>query len=470
MNTGTAMEPAKKSADLLLRHGHIITMDKTRRILLDGVIAISDGRIVGIGPDREITSVFEAREVRDLKGALVHPGLVDAHAHTDMDLVRGLLPEAKEWGIVERPFTSTKTEEEEYLSALLVVIEMVRSGTTLFSDTGKSFNLAATMRALDLVGIRGMPGFFVADQRIREDKYYDAYFSPTRSADECLSLLERQVETYPFHSEKRVRCIVALQASGTSSDRLLSGAKALADRKHVPMVMHQSWNEAEVQKSLNESGKRPMEHLADLGILSPSLTLAHMNYLSDREIEILKESGACVVHCPNPSLRRGIGAIRNGRFPEMMDAGITVALGSDGWGGKHDIMRQAYLAVLGFREFRNAFPVITKERALEMATINGARALGMLDEVGSLEVGKRADVVIHGLDVPGMRYNDPVHNLIYYSQSGTVDTVIVDGETIYDGGRFTRFDLQDAVSEIDRACAAREKTIGLRGGVWPLVS
>lgn len=455
-------------AELMIRHGNILTMDSARRILPDGAIAVSDGRITAVGPDREVAPRFEAQEVRDVGGALVHPGLVDGHSHIDMDLVRGLLPEYREFGVVEHPFSSTKTPEEEHLSALLSCMEMVASGTTSFADTGKTFDLESAARAIETVGLRGMPGYFLADRRTPEDKLYDLYFSPTRPTAECLDLLEQQIDQYPFHGDGRVRCVATLQAQGTATDDLIIGAKALADRKRVPLIFHQSWSEPEIEKSLAAHGRRPIEHYADIGILGPNLTLVHVICVDEHEIELLAASNTAVVFCPN-SIRRGMGAIRMGRYPEMLEAGVAVALGCDGWSGKHDMARQAYLAATLFREVRDEMPVITAHHALEMATLHGARALGMQDEVGSLEAGKRADIVIHSTDRPGPRCRDAVHSLVYYWQSETVNTVLVDGEAIYDQRRFTRFDERDALERIDAAASARERMIDVRGTPWPIV-
>ena len=316
--------------------------------------------------------------------------------------------------------------------------------------------------------MRGIPGYFLADERIPEDRHYDRYFSPTHPTEECLAKLEQQIRRYPFRGDGRVRCVATLQGSGTASDALLRGAKHIAEREHVPMVMHQSWSRGEIVKCEREHHKRPVEHFADLGLLGPDLTLVHMIQASERELQLVKQSRTSVVHCPNASMRRGMGAIRVGSFPEMLREGIPVGLGSDGWSGAHDIARQAYLAASAFRELRDEVPVITAETALEMGTLHGAHALGMQDELGSLEIGKRADIVIHRPDWPGPLLDDPVPNLVYYAQSRTVDTVIVDGEVILDGGRFTQFDAAAAVRRINEAAAARQAGIGFRRGPWPI--
>ncbi len=456
------------TADLLLRHGLLLTMDIARHILVDGSIAIGEGRIVAIGPDREVAPNVEAAGVRDLAGALVHPGFIDAHVHTISDMTRALIPEnidpGRAWRDIKYPFYATVTSEEEYLSTLLSCLEMVASGTTTYADTGTSFELTATARAIDEVGMRAIPGYKVADVPMAVDRFFT-------STEECINKLTQQLERYPYRSDQRIRCAVTLTGRGYASDRLLLEAKSLADQYGVPMIMHQSWDEGEVTQSLERYGKRPVEHLADLGILSPNLTLVHMIWVEEREIELVARSGACVVHCPAESARCAGGALRVGRFPEMLAAGIPVALGSDGPSGKHDIARAAYLVAMMFKEVRGQLPMITAESALEMATIHGAQALGIEDEVGSLEIGKKADLVIHRIDRPEShpRY-DPVSNLIYASLSQTVDTVFVNGEAIFDHGEFTRVDAREAYRRVDAAGAALVQRIGAPIlPAWPIV-
>ena len=260
---------------------------------------------------------------------------------------------------------------------------------------------------------------------------------------------------------------------GRSSDDLLRHGMALAEEHDAPMIIHQLWGPDEATSSQAMYGKAPIEHLADVGILGPRLTLVHMIHLTENEARLIAETDTRVVHCPGASMRRGMGAIRNGRFPELLAAGATVALGSDGYLNKRDLLRQAFLMTMGFREVRGEFPIFTGEQALEMATLHGARAIGLGDEIGSLEVGKRADFVIHRLDRPEAhpRWQDPVDGLMFFRQASTVDTVYIEGEAILDRGRFTRFDSDAAYREIDElARAVLEEPIGADAfALWPLV-
>ncbi len=478
MNTANQ---AETSADLLLRHGRVITMDPGRRILVDGAIAVRDGRVVAVGPDREVAPASEATETRDLGGALVHPGLIDAHVHAgSSELSRGLAPkDHADYGAVDDWLFAFRRPETDYLGALLSCMEMVRNGTTAYSDTGGSFFLEETVRAIETVGMRGMPGHVALDfnpdvpgRNTSSGAMSEEEGEMLRgSTGECVSRLEEQMVRYPFRSGGRVRGAATLYGCMRCSDTLLRQASSLAEEHGAPMIMHQSWDPEEIEISEALYGCRPIQHLADIGVLGENLTLVHMNHLDRAEVELVAESGTRVVHCPAASLRRGMGAIRKGAFPEMLGMGVPVALGSDGYSGRRDVLRQAYLAAVGFREFRGELPVLTGETVLEMATLHGARALG-LEEVGSIEVGKRADLVVHTLSRPEAhpRFQDPVDSLVYFRGSSTVDTVYVDGEAILDRGRFTRFDAETAYGMIDAAASEFEAGVGASiYSVWPLV-
>ena len=456
--------------DLLLRHGRVLTLDPERRILVDGAIAVSGGRIVAIGPDREVgaAQAATAGRVRDLGGALVHPGLVDGHNHTNSRAARGLIPkDSTDWSQVEIETLTGMTPELEYASAVLSCMEMVASGTTIYADTGGSMFLDETARAIETVGMRGLPGWFVVDA-------LDAFPALRVSTEEGLRRLEDQLDRYPFAGGGRVRSAVLLSGMLTDTDELVVAAKRLADDRAVPLIMHKSWDTTEVDVSLALHGRRPVEHLADLGVLGPNVTLAHAIQLDDAEVALVAQHGTSLVHCPNASMIRGVGAVRVGKFPEALAAGVTVALGSDGGrSGKHDVARSMGIVALANRELRGEFPVLTNEQALEMATLHGARALGMADEIGSLEVGKRADIVVHDLarTEHHPNFHDLVDALVLVMQSGTVESVYVDGEPIYEGRRFTRFDAASALADVDRLAAGFEQRVGIgRFSAWPLIS
>ena len=453
-------------SDLVLRRGRVITMDAERRIISNGTIAIRQGVITWVGPDSEWMCT-DAAEERELRGAVVHPGLIDAHVHTGTETVRGIAPKGDaSWQDVESVAFIGKTEDDEEVAAIFSAMDMVSSGTTLFADTGGSVHLNATVRGIRSVGMRGIPGRMIVDQS--SEPMLEGVSLSTR---ECLETLVAQLDEFPYLPEERVHAAVTLVGMGLNSDALLREAALLAREREVPLIMHQSWSDSEVRESLRLHGVRPVMRLSELGVLGPNTTLVHAIQLDQEERLLVRETGTNLVHCPSASLRRAMGALRLGQFPELIACGANVALGSDGLSGPRDLLRQAYLAAMVFRELRAELPTLTAETVLEMATINGARALGMADEVGSIEVGKRADLVVHSTQQVQSRplLDDPVDWLVFYSGGRTVETVLVDGEPIFDRGRFTRIDQDRA---LDRFQAQVEHHVDLIGrgrySVWPL--
>jgi cytosine/adenosine deaminase-related metal-dependent hydrolase len=251
---------------------------------------------------------------------------------------------------------------------------------------------------------------------------------------------------------------------GMCSDCLLVEGKRLADELDTLMDMHQSFGPEDVARYREHAkGKSAVAHLADLGVLGPNLQLVHMVHTFPDEIPLLAASGTSVVHCPAASARMGMGVSRTGRVPELVSAGVNLALGSDSgnYSDYFDVGRQAYLAAVLHREARGEQPCISAEQALEMATLNGARSLGVDAWTGSLEPGKQADLVIHDYCRPEWRPGlDPVTSLIYSAQSAGVDTVLVGGRIILQGGRFPHLDAERLYHQIDQAARALYRRMG----------
>ena len=234
------------AVDLLLRHGRVITMDRRRRILVDGAVAVRGGLIAMAGPDREVSAAVDAAAVRDLAGALVHPGLVDAHAHAgSSELSRGLAPkDHADYGAIDERLFASASPETDYLGALLSCMELVRNGVTAYADTGGSFFLEEAVRAVEQVGMRGMPGHVVLDANpsvpgrgaspgAMSAEEGEMLAAPTRV---CVERLEDQLARYPFRGGGRVRGAVTMYGCMRCSDELLAEAHALAGRTGAPMI------------------------------------------------------------------------------------------------------------------------------------------------------------------------------------------------------------------------------------------
>lgn len=448
-------------ADILITHATVITMDEGRRILHDAAVSISDGAIADIGPSADLEARFPAAETIDAAGAIVHPGFVDAHAHLSQHLGRSTIPdrwpEAREhdqW----LPYWLNLTEADDHLSSLLGALEMARNGTTTFCDLGGRHRAELNAGAAAAVGLRGLVSEICWDRPPHPDV-------GTGDTAECLRRLERQLVALPRDGGARVFAGVGLPGMGTASDELLVGAMALARQHGVVCYFHQSFADADVSAYLAQTGgSSAVAHLAELGILGPDLTLIHMVHAEEDEVALLSETGTNVVHCPAASIRSAVGASRFGRFPEMAAAGVNVALGSDSgnYSDAFDIGRQAYLAATIHAEARGEPAPITSMQALEMATIGGATALGLADQIGSLEVGKRADIVVREYAHPSLRPGlDPVKTLVYGAQSAGVAAVLVDGMPIVRDGRVVTVDETTAYREIDAAARSLYERMGV---------
>lgn len=462
-----------KDIDLLLTHGYIITMNQKRQIFEDGSIAIKDGEIAVIGRTDELINKINSKKVKDLKGALVHPGLIDAHQHITMFLVRGWAPDyytfdGPYFELFEKPFFENRTIEDEFYGTVLACMEMVLNGTTTFGDTGTATDIDRIMEAIKMVGLKGRFGYGISDNMI------GVLDMLNYSTEECLKKLEYQISKYPTNQNTQVGCWVGMRGMGICSDKLLKGAKKLADSYDTTLIMHQSCYKNEVRKYIKKlGGKRPIEHLYDLGILGPKTTLVHMIYLDPKEIEILAETGTGIVHCPGASTRNAMSSSIYGSFPEMVEEEIPIALGSDQGNSSDglDICRMAYLAAIIHKEARRTLPAISAETAFEMATINGAKVMGMDNNIGSLELGKKADIVIHNLNHPGSHPPfDPLNNLIFSIQSKSIDTVLIDGKTIVENGKLTTLDEQEIYKKIDAKAFDLSKRMNYKvKRTWPII-
>jgi cytosine/adenosine deaminase-related metal-dependent hydrolase len=251
---------------------------------------------------------------------------------------------------------------------------------------------------------------------------------------------------------------VAILGLGTASEALMMEAKRRADEAGVVLNLHQSYSPADTEADRRRfGGKDPVVHLAEVGFLDRNVTFGHGNHLTDAECEAIVARGASIAWAPAASMMWGHGGCIHGRHAEIWRNGGNIGLGSDSanWSNSFDLFRQANLAVLTARDAHGDRTYLVAEDGLRMATRGGARAAGLEDRIGSIEVGKRADIVIHTLDRPEMiPTTDMVRNLFYASGSKSVRTVIVNGRVVLEDGVFGGFDEAAALAEINRAAKA----------------
>ncbi len=438
----------KIKADLILDNCYIITMDDKRRMIENGTIAVKDGKIAAIGKSSGILAQFEAKR-HDCEGGIVHPGFVDAHEHAAWHITRSAVPDTftgqQIWEQFESPLVRNITGEDESVSMLLATMEMAVNGTTMFGDTGSAFFAKETFEGANIVGVKGYTGYALGDNLVPELAVFN------KSTKKCIELLEEQAALYKRSNSRKVGAVVGLVGMENCSGELVIAAKEIAKENGLQMHLHCSVYDAEIKEFLKRYGKTPVEYYDDIGVLDEDTTLIHMVHLTDSDMDILEKRKPSIVHCAGASCKHALGAM-HGRFFEMHERGINIALGTDAgnWSDGLSIATQMYLTAVVHNECHAKAPVFTAQDVFEMATINGARALGAKDECGSIEPGKAADIVIHTPHRPELLpKGDRVSAIVYSAQSSGVKDVLSDGELVVKDFELQNVDIRQAAPVID---------------------
>jgi len=393
-------------------------------------VAIRGGRIVGLAPTSEASSTFEAAEVIDRPSHALLPGFVNAHTHAAMSLLRGIAddlplmdwlrghiwPAESRW--VSGEFVADGTE--------LAIAEMIRSGTTCFSDM--YFFPDVVARTAARLGMRVCVGLIVLDTASAWGGSADEYIAKGLG-------LRDEYKAHPL-----VSAAFAPHAPYTVSDQSLTRIRKLSDELDLPVHLHLHETADEVADSLAEHGARPIERLRRLGLLSPLLVAVHMTQLEDADIEEIAAAGSSVVHCPESNLKLVSGTCPTAR---LIETGINVALGTDGAASNNDLdmIGEMRTAVLIGKLAAGSAAALTARDAIRMATLNGARALGLGDEIGSVTPGKWADVICIDLDRVSTRpVYDPVSQIVYSASREQVSDVWIGGARLLRDGVFSRLD------------------------------
>ncbi|MCY4085939.1 MAG: amidohydrolase family protein [Actinomycetia bacterium] len=460
------VENEPQDCDLLVHNAHVVTVDSENRIHRPGAVAVVGGAIVAVGADEEVAPAFRAQRRIDARGAVVHPGFVEGHVHVSEHLDRGgWSPDTFTWSDIMGwgpGFLDALTDEDEEAGSYLGCLELVRNGATFFLEAGTVLEPDTAARAAQAVGIRAS----LADPFLWDLGGISRDQRPTNriphDTERALSVLGTELERNK-DPHALVRGHIAVYGIGACSDELTHAAKACADENGVVFAQHQSFDELDTGVSDELHGRHPLVHYAETGLLDENCNFYHMNFLRDDEVAPVIESGMSITWCPSACMFFNVGATFRGRHVELYHEGVNVALGSDACncGSAFDLGIQAFLAVLTARE-KTRERTLNAYDALRMATINGARAVGLEDTIGSLEVGKRADLVVRREDLPEAqpvldaeiaaldhrRAHGPIQNVVYATQSKSVDTVLVDGQVVVEGGHSTRVDEERVYREV----------------------
>jgi 5-methylthioadenosine/S-adenosylhomocysteine deaminase len=451
---------------ILVEHATVVTVDRDRRILRDGSVLVDGRDIVDVDVATRVTPPRPPDRVIDGRGRLVLPGFVDTHVHLSEHLNRGLLPDdiavdryLPDWLI---PLYSVMTPEEEQVAAQLACVEMIRTGTTTFCEAGTLFDVLAVADVVEPIGMRAILGRWSWDCAGGPGRLHQTTAEAIRANEEMLASVHGR-------AKGRIGAWPLLLGFGTCSAELMRAAKALADRHGVGWgMMHLASH-----PSRKTADRIPLDALDALGVLAPNTKLAHVVYVDDADIRLLARRGVKVSHCPSAGLKHTKGLAAHGRFPEMLAAGVCVSLGGDsGNGSNHfDMLRLMYLVATIYKDARLDVSVLPPERVLEMATIHGAEALLLEREVGSIERGKRADLVLYDLDTPEWRpLLNPLNNLVYAATGASVRTVLIDGRVVLDEGRFTTLDERALYARVEELARQQIARAGLPiESKWPVI-
>src|SRR2546426_4981671 len=423
-------QSGKAGADLIVVGGTIVTMNNARDVIENGAIAVAHGRILAVGPRGEIEKRYFARETLDAGGRIVIPGLINGHTHIPMTLFRGLADDLdlQEW-LTKYIFPAeAKNVSEEFVRAgtRLGLAEMIRGGTTTYCDMYYFEDAIADETAK--AGVRGILGETIIDFPVADNK----------TNAEAMAYVERFVQKWKGH--ELITPAIAPHAPYTVSEEHLKAVRAFSDRTGAPIVTHISETKREVDESLKARGASPIDYLSRIGFLSERVIAAHVVWPNDGEIEILKLAGVGVVHNPQSNMKLASGVAP---VPKLLKAGVKVGLGTDGAASNNDLSMWEEMDTVAklHKVFSGDPKVISAEEAFELATIRGAEAVHLEKDIGSIETGKRADLVLVNRDSLNQI---PLYNvysdLVYATKASDVQTVIINGRIVIRDRRLLTLD------------------------------
>ncbi|MDK2917697.1 MAG: 5-methylthioadenosine/S-adenosylhomocysteine deaminase [Candidatus Petromonas sp.] len=429
---------------LKIKQGTIVTMNKKREIFT-GDIYIEDGRI------SEVSSEIQRRADEEIyaKGKVVIPGLIQTHIHLTQTLFRGMADDMEllDW-LRKRiwPLEGNHTVETNYVSAKLGIVELIKGGTTSIIDMETVNHTEGALAAIEESGFRAVIGKCMMDYG---EGVPDSLMEDTQaSIDESVRLLKK------WHGRGKGRIIYAFAPRFvvSCSEKLLVKVRDLAKEYGVMIHTHASENRGEIELVQSDRGMRNVVYLHKLGMTGENLILAHCIWLDDEEMKILADTGTKISHCPNSNLKLASGIAK---IPELLDMGADVSIGADGapCNNNLDMFREMRSAAL-IQKARLLNPTtMPAERVFEMATLGGAKAMGMEKKLGSLEQGKKADIAIINLRTI---HNSPcgedniIPQLVYSASANDVETTIIDGEIVMKDRKMTAINERNIIEEANR--------------------
>jgi len=452
-------------ADILIEHGVVITMDSARRILWDGSVAISAGRIIAVGSTKELAGTIRAQRVIDARRKAVLPGFVDTHHHCMQAFFKGSSDDCalEEWIDNESApricmavddYAHDDPSLEEHATRVGCAEALLCGITTLLNMEWAT--PASLIDIYEEIGIRAVHTLTMTD--------HDQWDRPgmLMPMDNAWSLSERLIERASRSRDGRVTFRYALACPNSCTTELMQEVRRQATARGVGIHIHIAETKFEWDNMHALYGKTPVQYLESIGLLGPDVLGAHCIWLDDDDIQIMARTGTTVAHCPECNMKVADGAAP---IAKMLKAGVVVSVATDSCAvnDNMDMLEAARTAAFLQKLTHNDPAVISGAQALEMATLGGARALGMGDELGSLEAGKKADVILIDLTGAHLRPIHTIANNLVYSGSATHDvhTVIVDGKIVVEDRELLTMDAEKLLSDAEAYNVKRSQEAGL---------
>ncbi len=460
---------------MIYEHGTLITVDPQRRIIADGALLVRDGRIAAIGQAQEVTERFPDEPRTSLNGKVVTPGLINTHVHLAQAMIRGTADDLEllDWlGKRVWVLQGNYTEEDGRASAELCILEMLKSGTTAFIESmlAGRYGFDGIAEVVIRSGMRAALSKIVMDVATYATK--DSWMHPGMIEDRETTLRDTLAmhEKWEGAGDGRLQVWFGPRTPGGVTPELYREISELARERNMGITVHLAEVLADREYLDSTFGLTPAEYAEDVGLVGPNVLLVHTVWMDAHDIEILHRTGTNVAHnpCSNAKLASGIAPIA-----EMLDAGVNVGLGTDGGpsNNTYDLVREMRWASY-LQKARTLNPIVVPaESALEMATINGAKAMGLEQEIGSLEVGKQADFVAFELDKPHVTpAMHPVSTLVYAASGADVDMVVIAGQVVVRDGQVLTMDEERILREArERAQAVWERADIQHTSRWPVI-
>lgn len=414
-------KPPKQRVDLVVTGGLLVTMDQPRTIYENGAVAVNGDTIVAVGPTSDIEAQYAGSDTIDATGKLVMPGFINGHTHVPMTLFRGLHDDVTldDWLRKYIFPAEAKNVNEEFVrwGTRLAAAEQIRSGVTTFADM--YYFEDAVAEETKAAGMRGVLG----------ETWIDFPAPDNKSEAEMIAYTEKYLRKW--QGDPLIHAAVAPHSIYTCSRKTLDDAASLARKYHAPILIHVAEMKKEWDDSEKQNGASPVQYLEKLGILGPDVLAAHCIFVDGADRKILAQRQVGCVHNPssNMMLASGVSPV-----PEMRAAGVAVGLGTDGPAGSNndlDLMEEMDLAAKLAKITKMDPLALNAKAVVEMATIDGARALHMDKEIGSLEAGKKADLILIRLDRPNaVPMYDVYAQLAYALKASDVETVVIGGKVV----------------------------------------